>query len=90
MLRRPRLRAEPGDEQRQPERRDVREHVSGIGEQRERVRQQPADALGDQKQRREHQRQAQTPHVGRRRRASARWPWLCAATVLVPRGPGLW
>jgi hypothetical protein len=62
-----RLAAEPCDEQRQRERGDVGQHVACIGEQRERVRQDAADALGDEERGGERERDPQTANLVARR-----------------------
>ena len=55
--------AEPGDEQRQPQRRDVREQVPRIREQGQRVRVQPAQELGHEQQRRDRERDPQAARL---------------------------
>jgi len=56
-VRRARQVREPRDEQRQSKRGHIGEHVTGVGEQRYRVAEDPADDFGDQQGGRDQQRQ---------------------------------
>jgi hypothetical protein len=53
------LLAEPGDEEREAECRDISEHVASVGEQRDRVRQKTTDDLDNEEESADGERDAQ-------------------------------
>ena len=92
LLRRLRLPAEPHDEEREPERGDIRQHVARVGEQRQGVGEHAPDDFDHQEQRGQRQGDLQPPACPLL--SMCRTPGVTVAGPVVVRGwwpsPWLW